>query len=335
MPRLLLVDDNPSIHKIVASLLDSTAIGVLHANDAEEALKFIESGAEFDVALVDTSLPKIDGWELLERIRSDARTESRPVAMMAGVLEDVDLARVEKAPIQAFLRKPVDLRDLSNKVEALVAMPNMRTMTPLQPAEPAAPPDAPLQSAEPAVPPDVPSQPAEPAAPPDAPLQPTEPAVLPDVPSQPAEPAVLPDVPLQPAEPAPSDILVLEAQDLAQEIALAELSEADAHEAEGSSEECAMEETISIELEDLDLSKIDQLVASGDEQPGFAQGGQGCDPDNFLDTAPGDFGPELMLEDGQAGPHSPIANELLADREFIKALAKEVAKSISLRGIDA
>ena len=309
MPRLLLVDDNPSIHKIVASLLDSTAIGVLHANDAEEALKFIESGTEFDVALVDTSLPKIDGWELLERIRSDARTESRPVAMMAGVLEDVDLARVEKAPIQAFLRKPVDLRDLSNKVEALVAMPNMRTMTPLQPAEPAAPPDAPLQ--------------------------PTEPAVLPDVPSQPAEPAVLPDVPLQPAEPAPSDILVLEAQDLAQEIALAELSEADAHEAEGSSEECAMEETISIELEDLDLSKIDQLVASGDEQPGFAQGGQGCDPDNFLDTAPGDFGPELMLEDGQAGPHSPIANELLADREFIKALAKEVAKSISLRGIDA
>jgi hypothetical protein len=146
---------------------------------------------------------------------------------------------------------------------------------------------------------------------------------------------VPPKAPSQLAEPAPLDLLVLEAQDLAQEIALAELNGADAHEAEGPPEECAMEETISIELEDLDLSKIDQLVASGDEQPGFAQGGQGCDPDNFLDTAPGDFGPELMLEDGQAGPHSPIANELLADREFIKALAKEVAKSMSLRGIDA
>jgi len=384
MPRLLLVDDNPSIHKIVASLLDSTAIGVLHANDAEEALKFIEGGADFDLALLDTTLPNLDGWGLLERLRSDARTETKPIAMMAGVLEDVDLARIEKAPIQAFLRKPVDLRDLADKVAALVAMPNMPTIAPsrpaepevplvapLPPAEPAAPPDAPLQSAEldaipeapsppeePAAPVDVPSppteldalsdtslQPLEPDAPPDAPLQSAELDAFPEAPSPPKEPA---DVSLQPAEPeampevqpqladaVPSDLLVLEAQDLAQEIVLAEPIGADANEEESPPEEHATDEAISIELEDLDLSKIDQLVAPDDEQPSLAQVGPGSDPDNFLDTAPGDFGPELEPEDDQIEQHSPIANELLADREFIKAVAKEVAKNMSLHGDDA
>ncbi|MDR2560570.1 MAG: response regulator [Holophagales bacterium] len=322
MPRLLLVDDNPSIHKIVASLLDSTAIEVLHANNAEDALKFMEDGAEFDVALVDTSLPNMDGWGLLEQLRSDARTEYRPIAMMAGVLEDVDLARIEKAPIQAFLRKPVDLRDLQDKVTALIAMPNMPAKVTLPPAEPEA------QPAEPATPP------AEPA---EAPPPPEEPVILPDVPLQSAESAAPSEIQLQPADTARSDLLVLEAQDLAQEIALAV---PDAIEGDEQPEEGA----ITIELEDLDLSKIDQLVAPTpyDDQPDSARGGQGSDPDNFLDTAPDnfldtvpeDFGPEPELEDAHAGQHSPIANELLSDQEFIKAVAKEVAKNISLHDID-
>jgi len=338
MPRLLLVDDNPSIHKIVASLLDSTAVEVLHANNAEEALKFIEDGAEFDVALVDTSLPKMDGWGLLEQLRSDARTEYRPIAMMAGVLEDVDLARIEKAPIQAFLRKPVDLRDLPDKVTALMAMPNMpaRATPPSEPEAQPAEPDIPSVLSRPveatvtSLPPEEPLQPEEPA---EISLPPEEPAILPDLPLQSAEPAAPADIPLQPADAARSDLLVLEAQDLAQEIALAV---PDALEGDGQPEEGA----ITIELEDLDLSKIDQLVAPHDEQPDSAQGGQGSDPDNFwdtapdsfLDTAPEDFGSEL--EDAHAGQHSPIANELLSDQEFIKAVAKEVAKNISLHDID-
>jgi two-component system chemotaxis response regulator CheY len=279
MPRLLLVDDNPSIHKIVASLLDSTAIVVSHAADAEEALKIVEGGAKIDVALLDTTLPGTNGWELLGRLRSDPRTASLPIALMAGVLEDVGLARVEREPIQAFLRKPVDLRDLADKVRALIAIP-----------------------------------------------------YRPPVSAQ------------QPAESAPSDLLILEKQDLAQDISLADSSEelvqettlADPGEAAGyavadEAEAPPEDDTISIELEDLDLAKIDQLVV----ESGGAEESPKSDPDNFLDTAPGDFGLELGPPGGQGGRRSPVANELLSDREFIRAVAKEVEKNIALRGADA
>jgi hypothetical protein len=231
-------------------------------------MKLVEGGAIFDVALVDTTLPGMDGWELLGRLRSHPSMATRPIALMAGILEDVALARIEKAPIQAFLRKPVDLRDLADKMAALIAVHH-----------------------------------------------------------------VSPDPSPQQAESAPSDLLILEEQDLAHEISLAEPSwtaaETDAPEAEGPPEE----DTISIDLEDLDISKIDQLVA-GDGQPSGVEDEPPKDPAVFLDTAPGDFGPELLSAAGQAGRRSPIANELLSDPEFIRAIAKEVEKNISLRGID-
>jgi hypothetical protein len=192
---------------------------------------------------------------------------SKPIALMAGILEDVDPERLEKAPIQAFLRKPVDLRDLADKVAALIAIPHVQS-----------------------------------------------------------------DPPRQQAESAPLELLILEEQDLAHEISLAEPCQtaADALTAEGPQEEDA----ISIELEDLDLSKIDQLVAADGGQPIGIEDEPPKDPAVFLDTAPGDFGPELLPTAGQAGRRSPIANELLSDPEFIRAIAKEVEKNISLRGID-
>jgi len=120
MTRILLVDDNPSIHRIVASLLQPTGIEINYASSADEALALIAEEEIFDAALIDTSLPEIDGWQLLSRLRADPKTVAMTIVMMAGVLEDVDSAQVENAPIQAFLRKPVDLRDLAEKLQSLI-----------------------------------------------------------------------------------------------------------------------------------------------------------------------------------------------------------------------
>jgi CheY-like chemotaxis protein len=119
MPRLLLVDDNPSIHRIVVSLLGSTDIEISYAQSSAEALELIANDAPFGLALLDTSLPEMDGWGLLGRLRNDPKTSSMPIAMMAGVLEEVDGNLVDSPQIQAFLRKPIDLRDLPERVQAL------------------------------------------------------------------------------------------------------------------------------------------------------------------------------------------------------------------------
>ena len=123
MPRLLLVDDNPSIHKIAETLLLRSGIELVCVDSAAQALRLVESGERFDVALLDTAMSGMDGWELLDQLRRHAATAGIPIAMMAGVLDHVDPQRIERAPIQGFLKKPVELRDLSDRVKTLLETP--------------------------------------------------------------------------------------------------------------------------------------------------------------------------------------------------------------------
>ena len=117
MPRLLLVDDNPSIHRIAESLLANTEVVLVCASSAPEALDLLSRGERFDVALVDTSMPGMDGWGLLERLRALPETARMPIALMAGVLDPIDPARLGRSSIQGFLKKPIDLTTLLHTVE--------------------------------------------------------------------------------------------------------------------------------------------------------------------------------------------------------------------------
>ena len=123
MSRLLLVDDNPSIHRIAESLLAPTDVELICVDSAAEALDRIARGERFDVALVDTAMPGMDGWTLLSRLRAMEETARMPIALMAGVLDPVDPAKLAKAPIQGFLKKPIELRELGDRVKALLVTP--------------------------------------------------------------------------------------------------------------------------------------------------------------------------------------------------------------------
>jgi CheY-like chemotaxis protein len=139
MPRLLLVDDNPSIHRIAESLLAPTDVELVCVDSAAEALDRITRGERFDVALVDTAMPGMDGWTLLSRLRSMEATALMPIALMAGVLDPVDPSKLAKAPVQGFLKKPIELRELGDRVRALLATSVTPTPSPFStvPATPA------------------------------------------------------------------------------------------------------------------------------------------------------------------------------------------------------
>ncbi len=123
MPRLLLVDDNPSIHRIAESLLAPTDVELVCVDSAAEALDRIGRGEHFDVALVDTAMPGMDGWTLLTRLRAMEATARMPIALMAGVLDPVDPSKLAKAPVQGFLKKPIELRELGDRVRSLMDTP--------------------------------------------------------------------------------------------------------------------------------------------------------------------------------------------------------------------
>jgi CheY-like chemotaxis protein len=99
----------------------------------------IGRGERFDVALVDTAMPGMDGWTLLTRLRSMEDTARMPIALMAGVLDPVDPSKLAKAPIQGFLKKPIELRELGDRVKALLNTPVVVSPSPFStvPATPA------------------------------------------------------------------------------------------------------------------------------------------------------------------------------------------------------
>ena len=139
MPRLLLVDDNPSIHKIAETLLAASDVQLISCASGADAMDKVNKGELFDVALLDTSMMGMDGWALLQKLRETASTARMPVAMMAGVLDIVDPEKLRLAPIQGFLKKPVELRDLSDRVKRLLETPVPMPAPSEPPAEPEAP----------------------------------------------------------------------------------------------------------------------------------------------------------------------------------------------------
>ncbi|MFZ1376397.1 MAG: response regulator [Geothrix sp.] len=186
MPRLLLVDDNPSIHRIAESLLAPTDVELICVDSAAEALDRLERGERFDVALVDTAMPGMDGWTLLTRLRAMEATAGMPIALMAGVLDPVDPAKLAKAPIQGFLKKPIELRELGDRVKALLATPVSVSPSPFS-TVPATPARDLVRRAEEA---------------------------LPELRPEPVEPPSDLDVPALPAPEPEDDLLVLTAEDL-------------------------------------------------------------------------------------------------------------------------
>jgi len=212
MPRLLLVDDNPSIHRIAESLLAPTDVELVCVDSAAEALDRIGRGERFDVALVDTAMPGMDGWTLLSRLRANEATASMPIALMAGVLDPVDPSKLAKAPVQGFLKKPIELRELGDRVKALLATPVVPPASPSPfstvPATPAADlvqrANAALPEYRPEpVPEPVPALPSEPEPEDDLlvltseDLWPEEAALVPAAPEAPAIPEPLPEVHLE------------------------------------------------------------------------------------------------------------------------------------------
>jgi len=133
MPRLLLVDDNPSIHKIAETLLAASDVQLVSCGSGAQAMALVDQGDHFDVALLDTSMMGMDGWALLKELRAHEATARMPVAMMAGVLDIVDPDKLRLAPIQGFLKKPVELRDLGERIKRLMETP---VPAPVPPPEP-------------------------------------------------------------------------------------------------------------------------------------------------------------------------------------------------------
>jgi two-component system response regulator len=123
---ILLVEDNPDDVTFTLRAFTQNNIGneVVVASDGAQALQMLlpASGARAlqpALVLLDIKLPKIDGLDVLRRIRADPRTESLPVVMLTTSNEETDIVSSYRLGANSFVRKPVAFSDFLNVAKML------------------------------------------------------------------------------------------------------------------------------------------------------------------------------------------------------------------------
>jgi len=123
---VLLIEDNPSDEALTLRALKKNNIrnDVVVMRDGAEALEYLlgrhsdppDARAMPQLVLLDLSLPKIDGLEVLRRIRADERTKLLPVVILTSSGEEQDIVRGYSLGANAYVRKPVDFVQFANAV---------------------------------------------------------------------------------------------------------------------------------------------------------------------------------------------------------------------------
>jgi len=119
MAKILIVDDEPDIIRLLDRILAGRGHKVSKARDGAEAL---EVAAEIrpDLVVMDRNLPKIDGNEVCRRLRTDAATRRIPIVMMSSSYIPIDEVSAPHAP-DAFIVRPFLRELLIANVERLLA----------------------------------------------------------------------------------------------------------------------------------------------------------------------------------------------------------------------
>jgi two-component system response regulator len=127
---ILLVEDNADDEKLTVRALSKNRIGdkVVVVRDGAEALDFLfctNTYADRDpldmphLILLDLKLPKIDGLEVLRRLRADKRTRILPIIILTSSNEEQDLIKAYEGGANSYIRKPIDFAQFEEYVRQL------------------------------------------------------------------------------------------------------------------------------------------------------------------------------------------------------------------------
>lgn len=128
--EILLVEDNPyDVELTLTALKEKNLTNKVHVlNDGAEALEFIfATGAHVQrniknapkVILLDLKLPKVNGFEVLRRVKSDERTKKIPVVVLTSSQEERDIVESYNLGVNSYIVKPVDFNKFIDAVAKL------------------------------------------------------------------------------------------------------------------------------------------------------------------------------------------------------------------------
>jgi two-component system response regulator len=130
VPRILLVEDNPDDEMLTLRAFRKSNLKneLVTVHDGAEALDYLFGQGAYagrdpkdvpHLVLLDLKLPRVDGLEVLQRIRQDDRTRLVPVVILTSSKEQEDLVRSYSLGANSYVRKPIDLNQFISAIQQL------------------------------------------------------------------------------------------------------------------------------------------------------------------------------------------------------------------------
>lgn len=125
--RILLVEDNQDDAELTRLALERHQLGarVVHLTDGAQAIEYLFGAAQGvdlnDVRFIilDLKLPKVDGIQVLERLKGDPRTRTIPVVILSSSNQERDISRCYECGVNSYVVKPVQLDEYMDRVSAV------------------------------------------------------------------------------------------------------------------------------------------------------------------------------------------------------------------------
>lgn len=117
--KILVVDDEPNNQRILTYTLNKAGYECTAIADGENTLRWLQNNLP-DLAILDVSMPGMDGITLLSHIRQDNKFEHLPIIILTGSGDDDERQRAEQLGIQGFLTKPASSKTVLDVVSGLL-----------------------------------------------------------------------------------------------------------------------------------------------------------------------------------------------------------------------
>ncbi|MDI1238433.1 MAG: response regulator [Polaromonas sp.] len=129
-PTMLVVEDNPDHLELTLTILEQNGVPhqIVVARDGLEALDYLfcqglysdrNPDEQPELVMLDLGLPKMNGLQVLQRMRDDPRTFFVPVIMLTSASEQSDAILALKGGLNSYVSKPLDIRDFEARLEEI------------------------------------------------------------------------------------------------------------------------------------------------------------------------------------------------------------------------
>jgi two-component system response regulator MtrA len=120
LPLVLIADDDADILSLVRAVLERAGNEVISVGDGAQALASVTERKP-DLAVLDISMPEVDGLEVLRRLRADRATSELPVVLLSARAQEADVRLGFELGASAYVKKPFSPRELADRVAELLS----------------------------------------------------------------------------------------------------------------------------------------------------------------------------------------------------------------------